>query len=284
MCQLLLLPAEIRSMIWDRLLPHNRRFVLPTPRHEKSNDRHIRPDTNNINDIGSIWQDLLVLSQYFAREVSETFYRRNCFCLDLRAADTFCRHMRDARFHVCHLQLFDQLDFRLPLTNTKDLISQFPSLQCISVCLPTEPCLKSKYELNLHHRSIDLRVLLSLIDDLEQRRYSRLRLVYDKLPLSRDQEPDQLMTIKILRHARSPCDYYRNSQTGLWLRLLTAWILGGRKKQDKLSEVFSMIDLTFERSFLALKEKEIIGDEHGQGNAIVLTRPRSRLACFEMAT
>lgn len=253
-------------------MPRERTFVRLSPRRSDSENvvtARLGQDHYSHRDILSHFLSLLVTCHTISREVSGIFYGSNLFCLDIRAPRGSKSCSEEATSYIRQLQLIDRLDYRLPSFDVKDLIAQFSCLTVVSVYVPPEPLRSVGYELNLEQRGIGLRAIQTLLDSLEESRYTRLRLVFSRPYGGADGDPEDLLTIKLLKHLRSFSDHASNGGMGLWIEAFAVWISGGHAKQTKLVELMKRIGCSYERKFYAQAEQ---GREAGERGKVVILR------------
>jgi hypothetical protein len=277
MVNLLQLPIELRMMIWRLLIPSNTTFKSAQREHPRDlrgseSLSNSKPDEHN--RYATITCYLLMLSPLTFSEVAHTFYRTNTFCFDIRDADAIDNKAGTARFYINHIRLVDRLRHDLPTISVGRLTSRFRDLTSISVLTYPEPFATSCFDINLEHRAVNLTIVRGLMEQLEEGRYKQLFLNYNQPCLLAGEDPDQLLTLKLLRHVRSAEHYIDNHQMRLWLDIFVAWIYSYPLKRSKLLKVLEEMDCSYHRTFLARLMKHEAHDQYPQGFTIALSIPK----------
>jgi hypothetical protein len=273
MSHLLALPPELRLMIWHQLLPTGRTFVSPCSPVGSSvvNDRKhatFRPFKRRLNNL-HVSNSFLICWTIFD-EISNTFFNSNIFSFEIRANYNLEYHATRVRPQFRHIQLVDRLSYDLPVMNLRAFIASFENLRCVSIPVHPEPFPSQLFDLNLEQRCMSLRVTRDLVEALEVGDIKILRMVYRQPDMEWRQDPDSLLTVKLLRHLR-PAEAYENpGMMSLWVETLSAWISSCHSKRAKLLKVIPKMEPTYRRKFLASYSDEHVDKSH---QAIVLSMP-----------
>ena len=271
------LPTEIREMIWSLLLPSDKTFrfvqhkqseTLPAP------GAAAPPRAEKQTQSSSVLPDLLTLLKHTFSEVAYTFGSANNFCFDIRDADAIRDLKRTARSYIYHVHLVDRLAYDLRTINIKELIRELRGLKSISIPVYPEPFMMSSFATNSVQREMNLSVARDFVEQLEEGCYTQLFLDYSQPRSLIGPNPDELLTIKLLRHVRSTSYYSDQRLTRLWLDMYFAWIYSHPGKRTKLQTILAQMDSTYKRSFLTCVVEAKNEEEQIQGFKIALVMPK----------